>query len=388
MPAYLVDTTLRDGEQAPGVSFSLPDKLRIATTLTRAGIAELEVGAPAMGEAERREMREIASLGLASRLTAWCRATEADLGHAVAARVDAIHLSLPTSAIHIKAMGKDNDWVLARLCTLVPQAREAFDYVSVGAQDASRADPAFLRAFTALAFTSGAARLRVADTTGVWDPFRTARTVGELRQVATGELGFHAHNDLGMATANALAALRAGADCVDVTVNGLGERAGNAALEQLVMAAHLNLGSACGITTGALPGLSRLVAEASGRPVASSHPIVGDLVFTHESGIHCRALAADPRAYQPFAPEDVGRRGERIVAGTHSGTHGVMRMLWDAGVPASREDAARLLPVIRQEARLQRRALTVDELAALRARVAPKSKRAPDHALSEIPPRS
>jgi homocitrate synthase NifV len=345
----IVDTTLRDGEQAAGVVFSVTEKKRIAQKLAAMGIHEIEVGTPASGLDEMDAISEIVELGLPTRLTAWCRANQYDLDCAHACGITSAHISLPVSDIHINALEKSEEWVFEQITDLVANARESFEYLSLGLQDASRADMSFLLKFIKLAKDAGVDRIRIADTVGVWDPIRTYDFISRIRQHTNGiSLGFHGHNDLGMATANTIAAIRAGADCVDVTVNGLGERAGNASLDEVVMASQVSLGLCNEIDARQLVDLALLVEEASERTLPVNKPITGRGVFLHESGVHVHALIKDRKTYEPFEPERVGQNASEFVLGKHSGRAALRHILSRQGLSVDDSSEKTLLDLIRR----------------------------------------
>lgn len=360
---FLNDTTLRDGEQAPGVAFSLAERVAIAESLAAAGIDEIEVGTPAMGPAEVDAIAAVVALQLPCRVLAWCRMTEGDLKAARASGVAAVNLSIPVSDVQLGAkLGISRGAALNRIAEMVPRAVDLGLEVAVGAEDASRADPDFLAAIAEAAERAGAFRLRLADTVGILDPFATHDLVAGLRRRSDLALEFHGHDDLGLATANTLSALRAGADHASVTVLGLGERAGNAALEEVAVAVgRLGLG-ATAVDPAALGGLADMVADAARRPMPVDKAIVGADVFTHESGIHVAALLKAPATYQGLDPVLLGRK-HRFVVGKHSGAAALAHALAARGISLDPTLAAPLVAAVRLRATALKRPIAAAELA-------------------------
>lgn len=359
----VVDTTLRDGEQTAGVVFSNQEKLMIARLLDDLGVDQIEAGIPVMGGDEQRAIRDIVKMGLKASIMGWNRAVIADIETSLACGCDAVAISISTSDIHIEhKLMTTREAVLERMVKATEFAKKNGVYISVNAEDASRSDMDFLSEFARQAQNAGADRIRYCDTVGILDPFKTFDRISTLKENIGIDVEMHTHNDFGMATANALAGVKAGASHVGVTVNGLGERAGNAALEEVVMALKFLLDTDLNFATERFVEVSEFVARASGRSVPAWKAIVGSNMFAHESGIHADGMLKNPLTYEPFKPEDVGSE-RQIVIGKHSGTASIKaKFLKEYGKEISNDEAEELLKRVRSFAVDMKRSLFDKEL--------------------------
>jgi len=345
---WIIDSTLRDGLQSPGVVLSYAKRAELADLLAKAGVNELEAGIPMIGEEEQHFLRQLTQQHPSKRITGWTRARQEDFYTAARAGLSSVHFTFPVSGLLLKLYKKNWNWVEEQAGILIETALHLFDHVSVGAMDAFRCDLSKLRRFTSLAARAGAHRVRLADTVGTAEPARVEQTFKKLRR-SNIILEFHGHNDLGLAVANSLAAVKGGAHALSLTINGIGERAGNAALEQVVAALPYCGNHSSSVRKTALKPLSDFLENETGRMADPSLPIVGDRVFTHESGVHVQAMMQDPQSYCQLDPRDYGRR-HRYVAGSHSGSYMIQNMLKQEGIQIDKERAQALLGDVRKAA--------------------------------------
>jgi len=345
---YIVDTTLRDGEQTAGVVFANNEKIYIAKLLDEIGVDQIEAGIPVMGGDEAEAITAIAKLGLKASIMGWNRANIKDIQSSINCGVDAVAISISTSDIHIKyKLQSSREKVLESMVKATEYAKSHGLYISVNAEDASRSDEEFLVQFATAAKQAGANRLRYCDTIGTLDPIRAFNNIQSLRQKVDIDIEMHTHDDFGMATANAMAGMQAGARFMGVTVNGLGERAGNAALEEVVMALkYVFQNKNIPYNTSKLKEACEYVSRASGRIVPIWKSIVGSNMFAHESGIHVDGAIKNPLTYEVFKPEEIGLE-RQIIIGKHSGSASILKKFREFGIELDDAATAHILAEVR-----------------------------------------
>ena len=340
----ILDTTLRDGEQAPGIALSVGEKLEIAAQLAKLGVDVIEAGFPAASDGDFAGVQAIAESVKGPSIAALCRTRLGDIDRAWEAIKNAdrprIHTFISTSPVHRdKKLRMSQEQVLAATVDAVSHAASLGADVEFSAEDATRTELDFLVDVFAAAIENGATTINVPDTVGFVLPQEYVDILDAIRAKIPGServtWSVHCHNDLGLATANSLAAVRAGVRQVEVCINGIGERAGNAALEEVVMALrthHPSLGLETGINTREIAATSRLVSLLSGYPVQPNKAVIGGNAFSHESGIHQHGVLMERTTYEIMNPEDIGLAGNKIVLGKHSGRHAFVSALEGLGI--------------------------------------------------------
>ncbi|HPT18780.1 MAG TPA: 2-isopropylmalate synthase [Methanothrix sp.] len=342
-----LDTTLRDGEQTPGVSLGLDEKLAIAQGLDSLGVDVIEAGSAMTSAGERLSIKAVADFGLKAEICSYVRALKSDVDVALGCDVDSVHLVVPVSDLHIERKLKSDRKSVINLAVAVTEyAKDHGLVVELSGEDASRADLDYLTRLYMAGIEAGADRLAFCDTVGVLVPEVTTQVFSRLSQLGA-PVSVHCHNDFGMATANTVAALRSGASQAHVTVNGIGERAGNASLEEVVMTLESLYKIETGIKCQDIYQLSRMVSRMTGLPLAPSKAIVGENAFTHEAGIHVHGLLADTSTYEPIHPETVGRK-RRIVLGKHAGKASVELALREFGLSVSDQQLGQIVTKVKE----------------------------------------
>ncbi|MGD2034409.1 MAG: pyruvate carboxyltransferase [Bacteroidales bacterium] len=359
----IIDTTLRDGEQAPGVSFTPDEKIAIAALLDVCGVDEVETGIPAMGKEEQMVIRTIAQQGFDFRTSAWCRALKSDIDAARLSGADSVNISFPVSDIQLSAIGKTRQWVIPAVKNIVAYAKNYFAFVSVGAQDASRTDFTFLDEFIDVCCSTDVMRIRIADTVGCHNPFTAHNLITRILQLHPDiQFEYHGHNDLGMATANTIAAIDAGVKWVSTTINGLGERAGNASMDEVVMACRETLGIRNKSNPAIFPYLAEYVEKVSARKLSDSKPITGRSILKHESGIHARSMLVNPETYQILKGPEIGKGKPEIVFGKHSGKAAVLNFFETKGIRLENKTLMEIIRQVKLFAALKKKEIEEEEL--------------------------
>jgi len=332
----IFDTTLRDGEQTPGVSFTPDQKILIARQLDKLGVDTIEAGTPASSDGERKAVAAIAKAGLNAEICGLARPIKEDVDAALGCDVDCVHVFISTSDLHLKHMLKmTRGQVLQLAVEYVEYAKDHGVVVEFSAMDATRTDLTFLKQIYQAVIDVGVDRINVPDTVGVITPGGMNYLISQLKPIIKVPISVHCHDDLGLAVANSLAAVEAGAEQVQVAVNGIGERAGNASLEEIVIAFRVLYGIKPKIRTKLLVETSDLLERMTGIPVPPNKAIVGDNAFAHVSGIHAHGVLEFPGTYEPISPELVGHH-RRLALGKLTGRHSVEKQLRTIGVKATK----------------------------------------------------
>lgn len=365
MSPFICDSTLREGEQAAGVSFTVLEKVAIAKALSEAGVDEIEAGIPSAGILESDAVSRIASLDMAATVVGWCRAAKMDIDAAANTGVNRVHICIPVSDGLLETkFGQGRQWAQSRLRSSIEYARSLNLEVSVGFEDTSRAEDDFVIELAQSLLDLGIVRFRFSDSVGILEPFTTFRRCKRLVLEVPIPWEIHSHDDMGLATANTLAALKAGFSWANVTVLGMGDRSGVGALEEVVVAASTLYKEEFNMESSRLSDLAALVSGAAGRPIPMGKSIVGDGAFSHEAGIHVAAVVRNPSSYEPFDPLQVGAR-RRIVLGKHSGRAALRYVLGLACVEVSEPELVTLLEEVRTQASVMKSVVTVDEAVSL-----------------------
>jgi len=380
------DTSLRDGEQAPGASMDIDQKIRVARALQRLRVDVIEAGFPAASPGDFEAVRAVAREVDGPTVCALARAEKRDIDQVEMALRDArkrrCHVFLATSPLHREhKLRLSREEIALRAEQAVRYAREFFDDVEYSAEDAARTEPDFLAEVVERAVAAGATTINIPDTVGYALPAQFGALIGHLRKTVRGidrvVLSVHCHNDLGLAVANTLSAIEAGARQVECTVNGIGERAGNCSLEEVVMAVrtradHFGLGTS--VRTEELVATSRIVSEATGFLVQRNKAVVGENAFAHEAGIHQHCMLRHAQTYEIMRPEDVGFPSTRLVLGKHSGRHVLRKRLEDLGHEIDAQKLDRAFDEFKRLADRRKEVHDVD-LEAIMRRIAPVEAR-------------
>jgi len=355
------DYTLTNGEQAPGVVFSNLEKYRIAQLLDEANVPQIVAGMPMMGDDEKKSVKHIARMGLNASVMAWNRADINDINASIECDVDSVVIAIGASEHQYKDVyGQDQQWVIDMICSAVSYASEHGMYISCVAQDAPNADLGFLIDFAKAAKAAGADRFGYADILGNEDPFSCYERLKTLNQIVGMDIEMIASNDLGMATANSLAGLRAGAKFVSTTSMGIGKRGGCAALEEVCLGAKHIMDIPCDVDFTKFRGIAEAVALASGRPIPDGKPVIGDKVFVQEDGVAADGVVRDENG-EAFDPAEIGS-SRTVAIGKHSSRNTIISEMAQMGMQIDKDAAEELLKLVRQACTQMHRGISRREL--------------------------
>ncbi len=345
----IYDTTLRDGEQTPGVYFSLDEKLEIARKLDQLGVPQIEAGFPRVSENEKQAVKKIANENLDASIICLTRAKKEDIDAALDADVDGIITFMGLSDLHLKVkIDKPRDEVNKICMDAIDYGKDHGLFVAFSAEDATRTELPKLIEVYKQAQDHKADRIHIADTTGSINPYAMQYLVRNIKKEIDIEVALHCHNDFGMAVSNSIAGLLEGASAISTTVNGIGERAGNTSLEELIMTLKLLYDYDLGFNTKIIHDLSQTVAKYSEIPTPYNKAIVGNNIFRHESGIHVDAILQDPLSYEPYLPEMIGTK-RQIVLGKHSGKSAVAEKLDTLNIKVNDEKLLEVVKYVKEE---------------------------------------
>ena len=343
-----LDNTLRDGEQTPGVMFNNENKTKLVSVLADIGIEAAEVGFPAVSDEERLSIKSIVKLGLDIDITVLCRPIRKDIDYAYECGVKSVRVLFPKSKKYIEQLGLNPSNLESEIIKIVEYAFSMGFRVRVIYEDAARTSQEDIISIFSKLANIGVYTLGFADTSGIMTPFDTFARIKEIVKEVNCPIGIHCHNDLGLATANTLAALEAGATEIESCVNGIGERAGNAAFEEIAVLLHQHYHTNLSINFALLDNLSKLVSQYSGLLVSPQKPIVGSNAFLHESGIHANSIIHGEKIYQAFDPALIQRRHE-ISIGKHSSLLSIQHFLYQNGINFLPSEQKNLLSYIKQQ---------------------------------------
>ena len=343
MKVRIFDTTLRDGEQSPGVALSPENKLNIAKKLDELGVDAIETGFPVISEGEQKAIKMITQANLSAELCGLARTNQRDIDAVIDCGLKYVHTFIATSDIHLQyKLHLSQDQALEKAVESVEYAKSRGLQVEFSAEDATRTDRDFLKKIFTAVTKAGADRIDIPDTVG----YSTPQYIAEATKLP---ISMHCHNDFGLAVANAISGIQAGAQCAHVTINGIGERAGNASLEELVMALQclrFDQSWETNIKTKLLYETSKYVSKLAGMPVQPNKAIIGENAFGHESGIHTHGVLSNPLTYEPISPEIVGRN-RWFQVGKHAGAHGINAMLEEYGVQPDKDQVKQILAKVK-----------------------------------------